>query len=173
MRLRGRHLFAAISATSLLFAVLVGVAASVGEVQLWNYRGTRLFLMAYDRHSIAVVSARAIEIDRMTPAQRNGLHRAFHQQKGFGFWFAHGDAGVWGMAEGRVEALKAADHVVAFGMPSVISIPALMALPTIWCVVLWRASRGERRKRRGECTSCGYDLRASPHHCPECGALAK
>lgn len=44
------------------------------------------------------------------------------------------------------------------------------ALPA-WSFVAWAITRvAERRRRReGLCKRCGYDLRATPERCPECG----
>jgi hypothetical protein len=53
----------------------------------------------------------------------------------------------------------------------------LLVLPTVPLPLLWAASRtlnalDDRRVRRlGRCPVCGYDLRASPGRCPECGAV--
>jgi hypothetical protein len=44
---------------------------------------------------------------------------------------------------------------------------ALAVLPALWGL---RQRRLRRTKQLGLCANCGYDLRATPDRCPECGA---
>jgi hypothetical protein len=49
----------------------------------------------------------------------------------------------------------------------------LTLLWAIWpAVVLVRWGRKRRRFAAGRCQVCGYDLRATPERCPECGTVA-
>jgi hypothetical protein len=43
---------------------------------------------------------------------------------------------------------------------------ALAVLPALWLV---RRHRARRARQAALCARCGYDLRASPERCPECG----
>jgi hypothetical protein len=53
-----------------------------------------------------------------------------------------------------------------FVMPHAYAVAALLVLPTLR---LRRAVRKRRRQVDNRCTQCGYDLRATPGRCPECG----
>ena len=50
------------------------------------------------------------------------------------------------------------------------AVTVALAAPLAMALVRWRRER--RRAARGLCPQCGYDLRASPQRCPECGAPA-
>jgi hypothetical protein len=46
----------------------------------------------------------------------------------------------------------------------------LLVLPAMW---LNGRRKARRARRLGLCPACGYDMRASPQRCPECGAAAE
>jgi hypothetical protein len=53
-------------------------------------------------------------------------------------------------------------------VPDGIAATAFLILPISQAL---SSVKQRRRRRRGMCPACGYDLRATPDRCPECGAV--
>jgi hypothetical protein len=48
---------------------------------------------------------------------------------------------------------------------------AVLLLPMgLWAIIIWRQ---RKKAAAGHCAGCGYDLRASPERCPECGRAVR
>jgi hypothetical protein len=78
-----------------------------------------------------------------------------------------GTSGFWRTSTTFATA-KGTYSARSWAMPHWAAIIATLLLPTI--VVVRRRLR-DKRARHGHCPACGYDLRATPDRCPECGAL--
>lgn len=68
---------------------------------------------------------------------------------------------------GQITYYFAGDSVNIHAVPYY---PIVLPLALVMAIVYWcnRPMR-ERWRREGRCLQCGYDLRASPDRCPECG----
>ena len=60
-------------------------------------------------------------------------------------------------------------RVILLEVPCPVVVVLLAVLPLAWVVRSDRQFRRRHRPRPAACLTCGYDLRASPDTCPECG----
>lgn len=88
---------------------------------------------------------------RLGPFQHDANRRSYHSKRNFiGI-----EMTFWGF---RV-----------YGGPAWLPAAVFAVAPVLW-LRAWR--RGGREPVQGHCRTCGYDLRASPGRCPECGTVA-
>ena len=88
------------------------------------------------------------------------------------------DDTIAGVNFGRTAEVKvsngryAADRVYHWiRLPSLLPVGVAICLPIAWVFSFNRRCRRVDDVRAGRCATCGYDLRASPVRCPECGAI--
>jgi len=128
-------------------------------------------ILGTERHTFHLVSARnGIYIAWFKGMQTRNASRWFRSPVSD---FAQMFGGGW-----RFAGLAHIRHVYtppspyaeywAWAIPHWALVMATAPIP-LWRVIHSRALR--RRKREGLCAACGYDLRATPGRCPECGGV--
>jgi hypothetical protein len=102
---------------------------------------------------------------RITPARRPGPARRGPVWKRLGFYYA-----TWWMPyrDNQDAPFGLGGRGVVAPYWSVVLLAGIV--PAGRGLLIWRRRR--RRPRAGYCPNCGYDLRASPGRCPECGKAA-
>jgi hypothetical protein len=97
--------------------------------------------------------------------QENPYSGTFWNRLGFGV--LPGALWTGASSDGAYRYVVSAAHVPYWFVVFVLALPPCLRLAR-------RRARQvrARRARLGECARCGYDLRATPDRCPECGAAA-
>jgi hypothetical protein len=93
---------------------------------------------------------------------------------GFDFWYdPMGDAGdlgfIWECRTSETRELRTTYFQAE--APTWFVVLATALCPAIWAAFLVRERRRVSRAKLGICSRCGYDLRATPDRCPECGTI--
>jgi hypothetical protein len=182
-----RRLLNLLTVLSLLLCVALVAAWVVGFFAGWSAFYGGGYDSSDSRWGFRVVVVhegvvlRVIHSHRVNPAYRGGnfgFHGNTWRREGGDMYEAertrsHGIPPLllWGTGRGQDYLDRVATVGARDTLYFLIVSPLILALlagvpPALW---LARSARGRRRTRRGLCPRCGYDLRATPGRCPECG----
>jgi hypothetical protein len=184
MRRIGRHFFTLCSAVSLLLLVTVCVLwarsyTSTDQLVWRRIDGTR-FIQSARGHLWLQVNL--VDLSAFAAHDFGLEYRRFEPVSPPHFLFSYlvpdapltrGVGFRWGGFEWYT--LENRNGIaIATGVARSSSVALVTAvLPLAWTTSRARSYVRQRRRRRaGLCAACGYDLRASPERCPECGAAA-
>ena len=111
---------------------------------------------------------------------RRAEHDPASLTTGYRAWPAWKNDAVWRNYQGISHTQLLGFHYLS-GPPGGIASHQVLIIPAAFPLALtaaapavWLVARVRRRRRRsgGLCAACGYDLRATPGRCPECGTIA-
>lgn len=170
--MRQHRLKIAVALTSLLLAVVLVTAWLTG---LSNWAADRIrplrvgdteASLCIDGPTLFLVVQRRVDVDSMSPSERNAILIDYAENSVGGFAIGVGkQSSRWvGLRAGAIY------RTYTIGAPILIVLAGLIGLPALEAA---RRMRNRKRQRQGRCLACGYDLRgASCERCPECGGSA-
>ena len=100
--------------------------------------------------------------DRHMPSHLPPIHPHESLLNYLGFWYEQTQLPL---------ATAPTVHQTVTGIPDWSMIVATIWLPTLAFRSYRKRRRLQLRSQRGQCLVCGYDLRATPDRCPECGTI--
>lgn len=178
MRRLLRILAAALAAASLLLCVAVAglwVRSYFVADFVEGYTTTSLWQAETSRGELGVIRGQAAGLAALDVAERRWNHSTI-SPTAYSFSPSAAGAARWDVELPGIAyvsdvymGLRSSLVVIHLNYPT-----ALFAIaPIAWIVAFRRRRRKARRARGGLCAACGYDLRASPDRCPECGVAVE
>jgi hypothetical protein len=162
---------------SLAMAAFVGVGMAWGrpyDVRFPPAMDGRQVFVTAGRESVLLCRLTPVDEDPIPPKRWRAWARArarLHTEWRFlGFAYVRGWIPFYGLGAGG-GGIKWITDWFAVGVPSALALPAFLILPASRARRAVVTYHRRRRVRMGLCGRCGYDRRATPGRCPECGEV--